>query len=125
MCRITNSSSSSSSSPLTYAPPSSPPPSSHYRIANTHTYIQAEAAAIEVAAETVRKREAACRNLDAHSLLSGIRVFRVHDQTELVAVVGQLERYVTANPRVKLVVIDSVAFHFRHDIREGDINRRT
>ncbi len=92
------------------------------------THEQAEAAAITAVQETQRKRSAACQNLNENTLLDGIRVYRTHDQTDLLAVIGQLDKYVSSHSNtskpVKLVVVDSIAFHFRQDIREKDVSTR-
>jgi len=52
------------------------------------------------------------------SLLEGIHVFRVLDQTELVAVINHLHTFLAAHPQVKLIVVDSIAFHFRQDLQD-------
>ena len=46
-------------------------------------------------------------------VLNGIHIFRAHDQTELLAIINHLSTFLSQRPRVKLVVIDSIAFHFR------------
>ncbi|KAK9843724.1 hypothetical protein WJX81_003761 [Elliptochloris bilobata] len=46
-------------------------------------------------------------------LLSGITYFRARDYSEQAAVVQQLPELLEQNPEVRLVVLDSVAFHFR------------
>ena len=52
-------------------------------------------------------------------LLAGIHVFRAHDQTELLAIVAGLSAFVAQRPAVRLVVLDSVAFHFRQDLQDA------
>jgi len=44
-----------------------------------------------------------------------IRVCRVHNYTEQLAIVNSLSSVLKDNPKIKLVCLDSVAFHFRHD----------
>jgi RAD51-like protein 2 len=62
------------------------------------------------------QREAALRSLTSESILCGIHVFRCHDLAELAAVVKGLRDFAAGrNSRVRLVVVDSVAFHFRHE----------
>jgi len=49
-------------------------------------------------------------------ILTGIHVFRCHDLAELLAVVKGLKDFAAGrSSRVRLVVVDSVAFHFRHE----------
>ena len=50
-------------------------------------------------------------------VLERIHLFRCHEVTELLAVLETLPAY-CARHGVKLVVIDSVAFHFRQDFRD-------
>jgi RAD51-like protein 2 len=57
-------------------------------------------------------------------ILGGIHVFRVHDQTELIALIHQLPSFIDMNGRVKLVVIDSIAFHFRQDLQDSTTRNR-
>eukprot|EP00943_MAST-04B_sp_MAST-4B-sp1_P008883 g8883.t1 len=53
-------------------------------------------------------------DLTIESVLSNIHVFRVHDYAEQLAVVKVLPSFLQNNPNITLVVMDSVAFHFRH-----------
>lgn len=50
-------------------------------------------------------------------LLERIHLFRCHEVTELLAVLEMLPQYAEQHG-VRLVVIDSVAFHFRQDFRD-------
>jgi len=47
-------------------------------------------------------------------------VCRVHDHTEQIAAVRCLDRMMRLNPRIRLVVLDSVAFHFRQSFDSGN-----
>ena len=60
-------------------------------------------------AEIISTASAMTRN----RLLEGIYVYRVHDQVELLAVISQLSIFLKTHTKVRLVVIDSIAFHFR------------
>ena len=51
-------------------------------------------------------------------LLAGIHVFRAHDQTELLSIVANLPAFLAQRAAVRLVVLDSVAFHFRQDLQD-------
>ncbi|RUS33942.1 hypothetical protein BC938DRAFT_483185 [Jimgerdemannia flammicorona] len=46
-------------------------------------------------------------------VLSRIHYFRVHDFVELLALMRILDEFLKSHPKVKLVVVDSIAFHFR------------
>ena len=66
-------------------------------------------------------RAAACTSAE---LLDGIHVFRVHQQSELVATINLLPRFLEMKPKVKLIVIDSRAFHFRQDLKDMQSRQR-
>jgi len=63
------------------------------------------------------------RQLDPEGILDRIHYFRARDATELLAVVDVLPSFVQDHPNVKIVIIDSIAFHFRQDF--DDIGART
>ena len=56
-------------------------------------------------------------SLTTARILDRIHLFRCHEVTELLAVLEMLPQY-AATHGVRLVVIDSVAFHFRQDFRD-------
>lgn len=66
---------------------------------------------------------AALAALDINQLLGGIHCFRVHDAAEQVAVVRRLPEFLLQRPRVRLVVMDSIAFHFRHGVAKDAAQR--
>mmetsp|Transcript_20297 Transcript_20297/g.40262 ORF Transcript_20297/g.40262 Transcript_20297/m.40262 type:complete len:301 (-) Transcript_20297:150-1052(-) len=72
-------------------------------------------AQVEAAAELADNPEA---------FLRGIHVMRVHDHTEQLAAVANLPALLKENPKVRLVVIDSIAFHFRHGVSSVDFGKR-
>lgn len=47
-------------------------------------------------------------------ILSRIHCYRSHSYLDLVAIMNVLPEFIKAHPQVKLVVIDSIAAHFRH-----------
>ena len=51
-------------------------------------------------------------------ILAKIYCFRVHDVTEQLATLKILPDFIKTHPNVKLIVLDSVAFHFRHDFTD-------
>jgi RAD51-like protein 2 len=68
--------------------------------------------------KTQQVSQAAVDALDVDSMLSKIFVYRVYDCTEQLAVNHTLPSFLETHPDVRVVVIDSVAFHFRHDYEE-------
>jgi RAD51-like protein 2 len=59
---------------------------------------------------------ASSSNMSMERLLEGVHVFRSHDQAETVAIINRLPSFLKAKTKVKLIVVDSIAFHFRHDL---------
>ena len=59
----------------------------------------------------------AIASFTAERMLERVHLFRCHEVTELLAVLEALPAYVKKH-RVRLVVVDSVAFHFRQDFRD-------
>lgn len=60
----------------------------------------------------------------AEEMLGRMHYFRVHNYIEQLAVVQILPDFVASHPAVKLVVIDSVAFHFRRDFQDMVLRTR-
>lgn len=50
--------------------------------------------------------------------MNGIYFIRVHDSTELLAVINRLTSLIDQSPKVKLVMIDSIAFPFRQSLQD-------
>ncbi|KAI9487793.1 MAG: DNA repair protein RAD51-like protein 3-like protein [Benjaminiella poitrasii] len=50
---------------------------------------------------------------DVEKILKGIHLFRVHDHAELMALIRQLPDILKEYPNTRLIVIDSIAYHFR------------
>lgn len=57
--------------------------------------------------------------------LGRIHVFRAHDAPTQAAVCAHLQALCAARPRVKLVVLDSVAFHYRQGVEDYAARART
>ena len=62
--------------------------------------------------------------LTAESLMRGVHVFRVFDYVEQLAVISFLPAFLASHPRVRLVVLDSVAFHFRRGFDDFSVRSR-
>eukprot|EP00898_Chlorokybus_atmophyticus_P008549 jgi/Chlat1/8696/Chrsp88S08080 len=67
---------------------------------------------------------AAAGGFSRETALSGIHYMRVHDATEQLAAVTALPHLLQQLPQVKLVIIDSVTFHFRQGWSQ-DMPQRT
>ncbi|RCH89153.1 DNA repair protein rad51c, partial [Rhizopus stolonifer] len=61
--------------------------------------------------------------LDIEAISKGIHVFRIHSHYEMTAFVRQLTTILKEYPKVKLIVIDSMAYHFR--LNTLDMKKRT
>ncbi|CAH1802160.1 unnamed protein product [Owenia fusiformis] len=58
------------------------------------------------------------------SVLAGIHYYRCNDYLQLLATVHLLPEFLTQHPKVKLIVVDSIAFHFRHDFDDFSLRTR-
>ncbi|KAJ7962168.1 DNA repair RAD51-like protein [Quillaja saponaria] len=58
-----------------------------------------------------------------NNILENIFYFRTCSYTEQIALVNYLEKFITEHKEVKVVILDSVTFHFRQDF--GDMALRT
>eukprot|EP00041_Stephanoeca_diplocostata_P007373 m.103996 g.103996 ORF g.103996 m.103996 type:complete len:396 (+) comp16843_c0_seq12:131-1318(+) len=65
-----------------------------------------------------------CETTDVSAMLDKIHYFRVHDYVEQLAVIQVLEDRLAENKRIKLIVIDSIAFHFRGDFADMVLRTR-
>ena len=74
--------------------------------------------------ERVQEKMASAAHCSRDQLLNGIHVFRVHEQSEMISTINLLPRFLNAKPKVKLIVVDSVAFHFRQDLRDQQSRMR-
>jgi len=68
-------------------------------------------------------RRSAATNCTAKHMLRGISLIRVHDSTELLAIVNRLSSLIDQCGDIKLVIIDSIAFPFRQNLH--DVATRT
>ncbi|KAL4116447.1 hypothetical protein PRIC2_011901 [Phytophthora ramorum] len=59
-------------------------------------------------------RQVGAQKLTRDAMLRGITYYRVHDYLEQMEVLHSLPAYLGSTPQCKLVVVDTVAFHFRH-----------
>ncbi|XP_058967481.2 DNA repair protein RAD51 homolog 3 [Pocillopora verrucosa] len=66
----------------------------------------------------------ALKKFHMESILSRIYVFRCHDYMQLIALSHVLPDFLEEHPKVKLIVLDSIAFHFRHDFDDLALRAR-
>jgi len=57
------------------------------------------------------------------AVLRGLHVCRAYDATELYATLKNLKSFLQARPKVRVVVVDSIAFSFRHELLENMAQR--
>ena len=65
----------------------------------------------------------AATNLTRNRLLEGIYVYRIHDQNELTSTIQQLSGFLKIHTKIRIIIIDSIAFHFRHNTMQDSIAR--
>eukprot|EP01084_Bolivina_argentea_P075149 136254_1 len=58
------------------------------------------------------------------TLLSGIHSIRVHDHFQQIAAFKLIPSFLRQNPSIKLIVVDSIAFHFRHAFDDNAVRAR-
>ncbi|KAL3856757.1 hypothetical protein ACJMK2_011478 [Sinanodonta woodiana] len=64
------------------------------------------------------------KSLTVEHLLTGIHYHRCHDYIQLLAIVHLLPAFLKNHPKVKLVVIDSLAAPFQHDFEDFSLRTR-
>ena len=74
--------------------------------------------------EAVASQIAAAQSMTRDRFLEGIQLFRVHDQTETIATINHLAAYLKLHTKIRLIVIDSIAFHFRQDLSDTSSRSR-
>ncbi|KIZ02219.1 RAD51-like protein 2 [Monoraphidium neglectum] len=72
---------------------------------------------LDIAAATAEK-------FTVQSVLDGILYFRVQDHTQQLALARTLDALLASQPEVRLVVTDSVTFHFRQDWPDAGLRSR-
>ncbi|XP_038942551.1 DNA repair protein RAD51 homolog 3 isoform X1 [Rattus norvegicus] len=65
---------------------------------------------------TEEEQQKALKDFTLENILSHIYYFRCHDYTELLAQVYLLPDFLSDHSKVQLVIIDGIAFPFRHDL---------
>jgi RAD51-like protein 2 len=57
-------------------------------------------------------------SMTTNRFLEGINVYRVHDQMELLALIEQMSGILSLNSKIRIIIIDSIAFHFRQSLQD-------
>uniref|UniRef100_A0A6B2LDH7 DNA repair protein RAD51 homolog 3 n=1 Tax=Arcella intermedia TaxID=1963864 RepID=A0A6B2LDH7_9EUKA len=63
--------------------------------------------------------------LETTQILENIHYYRIHDYIEQIALVNILPAFLSEHPAVRLIVVDSISFHFRYMIYKGGTTSRT
>ncbi|XP_019620165.1 PREDICTED: DNA repair protein RAD51 homolog 3-like [Branchiostoma belcheri] len=74
--------------------------------------------------ENNREQLEAMSDFTVEHILSRIHFYRVHDWVELVALINILPEFLQQHPKIRLVVMDSIAFPFRHDFEDLSLRTR-
>ncbi|XP_024023085.1 DNA repair protein RAD51 homolog 3 isoform X2 [Morus notabilis] len=75
--------------------------------------------------DLLRKEHRKCQvNLKPNDLLESIYYFRICSYTEQMAVISYLDKFISAHKDVKIVIVDSVTFHFRQDFEDLALRTR-
>jgi RAD51-like protein 2 len=64
------------------------------------------------------RNQTQCCSLTEELVLERVHYCRVHDMTEQLAVILTLSQFLSKHPQCRVVIIDSIAFHFRHDFAD-------
>ncbi|KAK1286568.1 hypothetical protein QJS10_CPB20g01514 [Acorus calamus] len=63
--------------------------------------------------------------MQTNTFLSNIFYFRICSYTEQIAVINYLDEFISEHKDVKIVIIDSITFHFRQDFDDMALRTRT
>ncbi|XP_059651566.1 DNA repair protein RAD51 homolog 3 [Cornus florida] len=73
----------------------------------------------------LQKKVQACQvKMQPKDFLENIFYFRICSYTEQIALINYLEKFISEHKDVKVVIIDSVAFHFRQDFEDMALRTR-
>jgi len=73
---------------------------------------------LQILAEGDDEKQAKLEEFTLENILSHIHYYRIHDYIEQIALFNTLDDFLQSHPLVRLVVIDSMSFHFRHDFTD-------
>ncbi|XP_050386473.1 DNA repair protein RAD51 homolog 3 [Argentina anserina] len=73
----------------------------------------------------LRKESQACQvQIHPTDILENIYYFRICTYTEQIAVINYLDQFISEHKDVKIVIIDSITFHFRQDFEDFALRNR-
>ncbi|CAI9103678.1 OLC1v1002209C1 [Oldenlandia corymbosa var. corymbosa] len=73
----------------------------------------------------LRKDLPGCQaKLTSNDFLANINYFRICSYTEQIAVINYLDKFISEHPDVKVVIVDSITFHFRQDFEDMALRTR-
>lgn len=72
----------------------------------------------------IEGNESAEESLTLEKILKGIHCFRIYDYIQQLSIVYSLPQFLQSHPMVRLIILDSVSFHFRRDFKK-DYGMRT
>eukprot|EP01134_Creolimax_fragrantissima_P002949 CFRG2949T1 len=78
----------------------------------------------EMAYAAISANPRALEHVSVDNILAGIHYFRVHNHLEQLALLHQIPNFMKTLPNVCLVVIDSIAFHFRASRQDMSVRAR-
>jgi len=76
------------------------------------------------ARELNRDTEKLSQTFSEETILNGIHHFRIYDYVEQLATLATLEKFLKENQKVKVLIVDSVAFHFRRGFEDFSLRAR-
>ncbi|KAI8925537.1 Rad51C protein [Entophlyctis helioformis] len=56
--------------------------------------------------------------MDLRQVMSNVSILRVFSQQEQAETISDLDNYIRAHPGIRLIILDSIALHFRHSFRD-------
>ncbi|KAL5571939.1 hypothetical protein UlMin_021536 [Ulmus minor] len=75
--------------------------------------------------DLLRKEDRACQvKLQPSDILENIFYFRICNYTEQMALMNYLDKFISEHKDVKIVIVDSVTFHFRQDFEDLGLRTR-
>jgi RAD51-like protein 2 len=90
----------------------------------TALHCQQVAAALQAQGQMPDDVETPVENLTRDNLLKGVHYFRCQDYVQLLALMHILPDFLKEHSQVRVVVTDSIAFHFRHDFHDLALRTR-
>jgi RAD51-like protein 2 len=84
-------------------------------------YIDTEGSFVPERVEEIASKVAA--EVSANQILSQIQYVRIHSNVEQLALISNLAEHLDAHRNIRLVILDSIAFHMRQDMQQ-DFNKK-